>query len=417
MKFSKVSQLALVSVLGLAVASLLSGCLLVSIDYIFVADSSGTSASSAGQIQSFAADANTGALRPIGTAIASGGVNPVSLATTADYANLYVANEGNSTLVHFHINGDGSLSQKDTVTVPFVPAAIAVNNAGSYLYVVGGTDNVVDGIDNTANGTGPGKLAVYPLSSGTIGALASTVTLAVPGNASDHFVPDTVNVLVNNSNVYVAGWDLSAYNPGGTVTSSANPGWVYGFSVGSGGTLTATSGSPYQAGIKPTAVISDPTNRFVYVTDYASNDLIGYSLQSGGVLSFLINGPFKTGSQPTAAVFDPRGLYIYVANALSNTVSGFEITLATGTPTIVNSPTGSGAAVTGTQPVSVVVDPALGTFVYTANLVDNSLTGFKLDPNTGGLTVTQGVPYITAAHPAAIAAVPHGNHAVQSVAP
>ena len=403
MKFSKVSQLVLVSALGLAAAFAVSGCALVSIDYIFVASSTGTTAGSAGQIQSFATDANSGALRPIGTAIASGGSSPISLATTADNANLYAANQGNNSLAHFAIADDGSLTQKDVVTVPFKPNAIAVNAAGTYLFVVGGSN--------------PGKLAVYPLSSGTIGALGSSTSLTIPGYTSDLTVPTGVKVLANNSDAYVTVWDQSAYNPGGSISSSANPGWVFGFAIGSGGAVSATSGSPYQAGVKPVGITADPTNRFVYATDYASNTLIGYSVMSNGVLNFMVNGPFKTANQPTAIVIDPRGLYIYVPNSLSNTVSAYSITLSTGTPTITIAPTGSGAAITDTEPVAVLVDPALGVYVYTANYLGNSVSGFKLDPNTGTISATQATPYPTGAYPTALAAVPHGNHAVQAVAP
>ena len=108
---------------------------------------------------------------------------------------------------------------------------------------------------------------------------------------------------------YATVYDQSAYNPGGTTTSTAHPGWVYGFAIGSGGALTPAHGSPYQAGVKPTAVVSDPTDRFVYITDFASNQLIGYGIQGGSTLSFLINGPFKTGNEPQAVAIDPRGKY------------------------------------------------------------------------------------------------------------
>ena len=87
-------------------------------------------------------------------------------------------------------------------------------------------------------------------------------------------------MLANSNAVYVSAYDKSAYNPGGTTTSNANPGWVFGYAVGSGGALTAASGSPYQAGVKPSALATDPTSRFVFVTDFASNDLIGYTVLS-----------------------------------------------------------------------------------------------------------------------------------------
>ena len=63
MKFSKLSQLFLVSAIGLILASLLTACQLVTIDYVFVACSAGASPGSAGQIYTFAVDSQSGALR------------------------------------------------------------------------------------------------------------------------------------------------------------------------------------------------------------------------------------------------------------------------------------------------------------------------------------------------------------------
>jgi len=403
MKLSKVSQLVLVSAIGLLVAISLSGCLIVTIDYFYVADSSGSGPSSPGQIQIYAVDSESGALRPADAVVPSGGSKPVAMATTSDYENLYVANQSNNTLVHFAVAGDGSLTQKDMVTLSFTPASIAVNQANSYIYIAGGA--------------GPGKLAAYSLSSGTIGALSSTTSLTVPGFASDDLIPTGVTTLANNAAVYVTAYDQSAYFPGGTVTSSANPGWVYGFAVGTSGALTATSGSPYQAGVKPTALATDPTNRFVYVTDFASNELIGYTIQNGTNLSFMINGPFKTGSEPSAVIVDPRGIYIYVANALQNDVTAFSITLPTGTPSSIVGFSGSPGNGTDAEPVAILIDPALGRWLYTANYLGNSISGLKLNANAGTLSQDEVTPFPTGANPAAIVAVPHGNHNVESVTP
>jgi 6-phosphogluconolactonase len=396
------SQLFLVSAIGLIVAALLSACQLVTIDFVYVA-AQGNSGGN-GAIEIFAADSQSGALRTGTRGSDSGGPSPVAMAVSASYENLYVANQGNNSVVHFAIATNGTLSNKDSVTLPDTPVAIAVNAAGTYLFV--------------ASGTTTSTLTVYSLSNGTIGSVASQQTLTIPGYATDLLVPTGVTALPDNNSVYVTAYDRSAYNPGGTTTSNANPGWLFGFNVGSGGALTAAGGSPSLAGVKPSALVADPTSRFVYVTDFASNQLIGYTVLSNGSVSFLVNGPFKTGGEPAAIAVDPRGKYLYVANSLDSTVSAYIIDLATGTPSAAVNVSGASINATDTQPISIVVDPALGRYVYTANQLGNSVSGFRLDPNAGSLKAAQATPYPTAEpKPSAIVAIPHGNHATQAVAP
>jgi 6-phosphogluconolactonase (cycloisomerase 2 family) len=405
MKFSKLSQLFLVSSIGLLVATLLTACQLVTVDYVFVASSSSSGTSSNGQIETYAVDSESGALRSAQPSVSSGGIDPVAMAVTADYANLYVANRTGNTVVHFTIALNGALTNKDTVTLPEPPVAIAVNAAGTYLYVLSGATTAT--------------LTAYPLSSGAIGSAASQVPLSIPGYSGDTVVPTAVTVLANGEAVYAAVYDQSSYNPGVTITcptaGCANPGWVFGVTVGSGGALGAPTA--YKAGVKPSGIAADPTNRFVYVTDFASNQLIGYTIQSGNVLDFLINGPFKTGNEPSALVVDPRGKYIYVSNALDASVSAYAITLATGTPSIAVNTSGSATNATDPYPVGIVVDPALGRFVFTANSLGNSVSGFMLNPNTGTLAATQSTPYPTGSKPAALIVVPHGNHSIQTTTP
>ncbi len=422
MKFSKLSgstakgflrrgglgQLFLVSAIGLLVATFLAACQLVTIDYVFVASSAGTSSGPNGQIDTFAADSQSGALRKGAATVSSGGVDPVAMAISGDYTNLYVAHAGSNTVVHFAVAPNGVLNAKDSLTLSGPPVALVVNSAGTYLYVVSGTTTAT--------------LSEYALSSGTIGAATAQIPLQIPGFTTDTVVPTGVTVLANNAQiqgnaVYATLYDQSAYNPGGTTTSTAHPGWIFGFAIGSGGALTAATGSPYEAGVKPSAVVSDPTDRFVYVTDYASNQLIGYGIHAGSVLNFLINGPFRTGNEPQAVAIDPRGKYMYVANALDSSVSAYVIDLSTGTPSAAVNPTGSSINSTDTQPLALAVDPALGRFVYTANFIGDSVSGFRLDPNAGNLSPAQATPYPSDAKPTAIVIVPHGNHSTQSVTP
>jgi 6-phosphogluconolactonase (cycloisomerase 2 family) len=394
MKFSKLSQLFLVSSIGLLVATLLTACAITTIDYVYVASSSG--------IQIFAEDAQSGALRAGGPTMSTGVNLPVSLAVTPDFSNLYVANAGNNTVAHFGIGLTANLTAKDTVTLSTTPVALAVNSAGTYLYVVSGTTTAT--------------LTSYPLAAdGTMGAGVKT-QLSIPGYASDTLVPTSVAVLANNAAVFVTAYDQSAYNPGGGTTSTANPGWIFGFSVGTGGALTVAANSPFEAGIKPSALAADPTNRFVYVTDYASNAMIGYTILGGSRLSFMTSGPFKTGNQPSAIVIDPRGMFIYVTDKLDSTVLSYSITLQTGVPSATVNVNGTQTNSTDTQPVAVTVDQALGRFVYTTNYLGNSVSGFELNATSGALTATQATPYPTGAKPTALISIPRGNHATQAVA-
>jgi 6-phosphogluconolactonase (cycloisomerase 2 family) len=336
------------------------------------------------------------------------------MAVDAAYSNLYVANAGSNSIVHFDIGVNSGLTlEKDTAAPSTTPVAIAVNTADTYLYVLSGTTSA--------------RLTVYPLASGVIGTpLVNATTsnsywpIVVPGHTGDVMIPTGVTVLANSSAVYVTAWDQSAYNPGCTpypacITSTANPGWVFGFTVGANGALTPVAGSPFEAGVQASAIASDPTNRFVYVTDFASNGLIAYTIQDGSTLAFLHNGPFNTGKEPSAIVIDPRGRFIYVTNYLDSTVSAYAIDLPTGTPTTVVNTTGSLSNATLAQPVAVVVDPALGSFVYTANNFDSSVSGFHLNTTSGALSPTQSTPYPTGAKPTALVAIPHGNHATQVV--
>lgn len=389
MKFSNLRQLFLVSSIGLVVATLLTACQIVTVNYVFVANSGGSTATSDGTIEIFAADSESGALRTTLTPVDSGGVYPVAMTTTSDYANLYVANKTSGTVTHFTIASNGALTLKDSVSVSS-PVALAVNTAGTYLYVVSGTTSAT--------------LTEYALSSGTIGAAISQ-PLAV---SSDVMVPAGVTVLANTSTVTGNGVYVA------TIDQTTSLGYVFGFTVGTGGALAATVSSPYQAGVKPSGIASDPTDSFVYVTDISSNHLIGYTILDGSTLHYMTSGPFSTGNQPTSVVVDPRGKYIYVTNSLDSTISAYAINLTTGVPTIAQSSSTGGNA-TETDPIAIVIDPALGRFIYTANYLDDSVSGFVLDSSSGGVKQTPSTPYSAGSHPTALVAVPHGNHAVEVV--
>ena len=395
MKFNKFGQAVVISAAALVMAASFTACSPITIDYLFVSGNK----TSPGAVETFLVDRVSGAIEVVNSSFTVGN-DPVSEAVSTDYKNLYVANQGDSTIQQLTIGATGGLTSAATTTLSAegnTPVSIAVNSQGTLLYVLSkyqpGCSTATTGAD-TCNG---GALAVFPLSNGAIGTAVANGSLSYwPVGIN----PTQVIALVNGEAAYV-----TSYDPG------AGLGYIYGFGATSAGALTALA--PVQAGVKPVGLAADATSRFVYAVDFSQNELIGYSILNTDVLHPLINGPFKTGNEPSSITIDPRGIFIYVTNELDNSISGYEINTATGTPTAAVNTSGSTSNSTGTSPVAIIVDPSYGRFVYSANQLDNSVTGFQLNSSTGTLAITLNGPYPTVGSPTAIAAIPHGNHSIQ----
>jgi 6-phosphogluconolactonase (cycloisomerase 2 family) len=177
--------------------------------------------------------------------------------------------------------------------------------------------------------------------------------------------------------------------------------------------LTPGIGSPFAAGVAPDAIATDPTNRFVYVTDFRQNLLLSYTVQgnSSSIQALPANSTTPTGQLPSAITIDPRGKYIYVSNYGDNSVSGFALNATTGAP----SGLAGSSSTTGTDPgpAAIVVEDSIGRYVYTANFIGASVSSLYLDPNAGTTQTGQNSPFPGVSKPTAIATVKHGDHAIQ----
>ena len=205
-------------------------------------------------------------------------------------------------------------------------------------------------------------------------------------------MPTAVNVLASGAYVYVTAYDSSV---------SPTVGYVFGFTVGSGGVLSPMANSPFAAGVQPSAIASDSSSAYVYVTDYASSNVRGYAVGSDGTLTALSGSPFPAGNQPSAVVVDPSYAYAYVTNSLDATVTAYSI--SSGNLTRVDS------YATGLQPVAIGIDPSTNHFLYTANFLANTVSGFELSATDGTLLDAQFSPYTTSAEPVAVVAIPHNG--------
>jgi 6-phosphogluconolactonase len=395
MKLSKFGRIALASVVTLGLGFGVTACGPPNtLDFLYVTSSF---KNSPGQINVYKVESQAGALIPIpNSPYSSGGENPVAAVASANGKNLYVINQDSNAVVVFAISTDGSLSQQQSCSTPgTLPTQLAINKAGTYLYVV---ETYQPGFN--ANKPGPGGLVVFSVND--TGQLGATGSLCQPvANGANAFFPVgnnpvAVNVLASSNCVYAV---------------NENDATISAFQVGSSGVLTLLG--TYPVGVAPNAIASDPTSKFLYVTDGAANQLIGFLIQTDGAL-INMQTPFKTDILPVAVEVDPRGIYVYVANYNANDVSAYTIDRATGNATQI---AGSTTYAVDAGPTCILIEPAEARFVYTSNSLGETVSGLTLNPATGALAPVQNTPFKATGQPTCSAAITHGNHSIEVVQP
>ena len=398
MKFGKVGQVVLVSAIALVVATLFTACGAISgatltVGFLFVA----TNKQTPGQIEVYEVNSQSGGLRTIPTSpFPSGGRDPIAEAVSPDAKNLYVVNEDDNNIVQFSIGTDGKLYPQATVNTPgSFPLAVAVNPAGTFLYVI---DTLQPTAGCTLTNPCPGDIAVYPLDK-TTGALGAAITnntqypnfwplLVSPADSSTVLTPTALQVLPNGNNVYI-----TAYN------AATNAGYLFEYTANSDGTLTQLhGGAPINLGSQPVAMAADTGSAYLYVADKLANKIDSFAVQSGGTLS--LQGATPTGGLPSAlTLFNDQ--YLYAANSGDSTVSTYSV--SSGTLTKLADSTSD------TQPIAITVDPRKLGFLYTVNFLGNSLSGYKIDTSTGALINAEHSPFPSSVQPTAIAGIPHNG--------
>ncbi len=412
MKWNRSSQLVLAAAASLLAATLVAACSqltqTLTVDFVFVASAKAAGSDNYGEINVFEINSESGRMRQIPTSpFPSEGRNPVAEAVSVDYGSLFVVNEDDNTIVQFIIGSDGKLYPYNTVNTPGIfPLAIAADQSNLFIVDLYQPLALCSSAEPCS-----GSIGVFPLTAASgstpvaLGAAAANSAvngqywpLTLSGaSASDVIVPTAVNVLASGAYVYVTAYDSSV---------TPNRGYVFGFAVGSGGVLTPLSGSPFAAGVRPSAIASDASGSYVYVTDFANGDVLGYSVAPGtaavaGALVPLGGSPFRAGNQPSAIVVDPSYPFAYVANSLDGTVTAYS--MSSGALASI------GTFSTGLQPVAIGIDPSTNHFLYTVNFLDNTVSGFELSTTAGTLLDSQLSPYATNSEPTAVAAIPHNG--------
>jgi 6-phosphogluconolactonase (cycloisomerase 2 family) len=341
------------------------------------------------------------------------GRNPITLVASPNGLNLYVVNHDDSSVGEYAIGTDGKIFLQNTYNVTgSMATAIAIDAAGKFLYVTFTYQLGPNGQQLYSPASpGPGGVTIFPINAN--GSLGTPSTLKVGNNP--------VGIVV--SRPPAGGTAVFAY----VLDQEAPPkATVLGFSQNlTTGALTPTPGTVittdatgktvatgYGAGTTPSAIAEDPSARFVYITDEATNQLYGNLVANNGSLVPMVNSPFATGIFPVGVTIDPRGKFLYVANFSSNTVGAYAIDVSSGTPV---GSVGSASTSVDTAPTCVTIEPALGIYAYTSNNLASTVSAMKLDPHNGGLSQVQNTPFPSSGLPTCAVAVANGSHPTQII--
>lgn len=272
-----------------------------------------------------------------------------------------------------------------TFTAPTVP----LNNGGSgmavaqdlYLYAAFGSTNQIFGWTISASGALTainGSPFTAPAAGGYIGGVGQDNMIVNPAG-SLLFISDAV-------------------------TSS-----VYVYSIGSGGVLSLVGTFPCPTGFTPMNLTTDGLGKYLYVVNgvdstHQGSEIAAFSIGTGGTLTPVSGSPFSgTGFNMWQVKGEPTGQFLigtsgttvpyngrdddnlYVFKIAQSGSSAGAISLATTQPTL-------------NSPFSIAVQPNTGgNLVYTFGFNDsatgfNPIEGFSIS-STGGLTQASGEPF------------------------
>jgi len=319
-------------------------------------------------IWAFTIDAQTGALAQVAGSPFPGDLAPSSVTVSPSGKFVYAANPvGPGDVSGYAIDAaTGALSPVpgSPFSAGFRTSSMAVDPFGRFAYVTiipfAGSGSVMAYTVNTGTG------ALTPVSGPPVAAGGSPVSVTIDPTGRFAYV-------ANMSSDNISAYTINAVT----------------------GALTPIHGSPFPAGTQPVSVAVDPTDHFAYAANANTlnqGTVSAYLIDSTtGALTPVSGSPFDAGNTPSAVVVHPSGRFVYVTNRLGgNTISGYSIDAATGrlAPLL-----GSPFPVDAANSFSIAVDPS-GQFAYTANASSPfAVSAFRIDASTGALTRVPGSPF------------------------
>jgi len=194
-------------------------------------------------------------------------------------------------------------------------------------------------------------------------------------------------------------------NPAGTLLFVENTSGqvVYVYQIGSGGVLTAVSGSPFPIPFFGGNLATDGLGKYLYVTQDLggtnSSKVAAFSISSSGSLTSVLGSPFAYPMWQVQG--DPSGNYL-IGTSSSDTgdfhLYVFSIAQS-GTSAGAIMPVAGSPFTTTYSPFAIAVQPNSGgnlVYSFSINATDtgfNPIEGYQLSSSTGALTALSGSPF------------------------
>jgi YVTN family beta-propeller protein len=298
---------------------------------------------------------------------------------------LYGASASAAPFAYIPNSDEGSVDVIDTATNTAVAriavggflVGVAVNRAGTRVYVASQYNNTVSVIDTATNTLiatiargSPYGIAVNPAGTRVYVTSYEDGTLSVIDSATQSIVAE------------IPGLGLAlAINPAGTRVYVAGGGYS---NVSVVDTATNTLvGEPIPVGGFVYSIAVNPAGTRVYVVNSFASTVSTIDTATNTV----VGAPIAVGSGASNLAINPAGTRVYVSNFGGDTVSVID--------TASNSVVGTQIRV-GSFPYGIAVNPA-GTRVYVANSGDNTVSVIDTATNT-----VVGAPIVVGARPFAI---------------
>jgi 6-phosphogluconolactonase len=327
---------------------------------------------------------------------------------------VYVTNAG-GTLTEYSLTS-GVLAQLNgsPITLSVAPTCIAMaaNNAflyvgtasGVFLYTLNSDGTLTEGNDNTVVYLNAAGLTV---SSMVVDATSSWLILTYQNSTEIDALPISPTTgLANSTTAFTASTTFGTLAPKLAISATNDNVFV---ALGSGGVNafgfnpTSTSNGPFGSrvaiGLKTgntsdTAVAVDSTSTYLYVTEAA----LGTTPGPGSLRLIKISNlgadlaDYTTGVGPSAVLADLSGNYVYVANSVDATISGFAFTATSQTL----APISSSPYPTEKSPMALVEDSSKTYIMDVGNGANPNLWLYSFDSTTADGTLDIGSSTSTA---------------------